>query len=162
LRGACWTAATNRGFPRCSANPGEHPCPTFCYGAKALIFNSISSPRAPKLKTRETYEQKDLPTHELGTDAPGRVTNSVGGARSAVSQTDWHDWAEREFLNTLAERLDTAVTAGDAKSLVIVTPPRALGTLRDAYTPHVHEAIRAEIDKDLVKLPLPEIEKHLA
>jgi protein required for attachment to host cells len=34
--------------------------------------------------------------------------------------------------------------------------------LRQAYSPHVRNALRAEIDKDFVKLPVHEIEKHLA
>jgi protein required for attachment to host cells len=33
--------------------------------------------------------------------------------------------------------------------------------IRQAYTQHLRGALRAEIDKDLVKLPLHEIEKHL-
>ncbi len=44
----------------------------------------------------------------------------------------------------------------------MVAPPRALGVLRDAYSPHLREALQGELDKDFVKLPLHEIEKHLA
>jgi protein required for attachment to host cells len=43
----------------------------------------------------------------------------------------------------------------------MIAPPRALGMIRQAYTQHLRGALRAEIDKDLVKLPLHEIEKHL-
>jgi protein required for attachment to host cells len=34
--------------------------------------------------------------------------------------------------------------------------------LRQSSSPHVRGALRAEIDKDFVKLPVHEIEKHLA
>jgi protein required for attachment to host cells len=34
--------------------------------------------------------------------------------------------------------------------------------LRQAYSTPLRAAVRAEIDKDLVKLPVHEIEKHLA
>jgi len=44
----------------------------------------------------------------------------------------------------------------------VVAPPRALGVLRQAYSHKLRAALRAEIDKDLVKLPLYQIEKHLA
>ena len=43
-----------------------------------------------------------------------------------------------------------------------MAPPRALGVLRQAYSHDLRTALRAEIDKDLVKLPVHEIEKHLA
>ena len=39
---------------------------------------------------------------------------------------------------------------------------RALGVLRQAYTRGLREAIKAEIDKDYVRMPVYEIEKKLA
>ena len=47
------------------------------------------------------------------------------------------------------------------KSLILVAPPRALGMIRPAYSPALRAAVRAEVDKDFVKLPVHEIEKHL-
>lgn len=133
-----------------------------CDGAKALILENAGDAKFPNLKTIEVFEQKDLPTRELGTDAPGRAFSSVGNLRSAVGQTDWHDQAERAFLVQLAQRLDAAVTAGKPKSLIIVAPPRALGMLRPAYSHALKGAVRAELDKDFVKMPVHEIEKRLS
>ncbi len=132
-----------------------------CDGAKALVLENAGDAKFPNLKTVAVYEQKDLRTHELGTDAPGRAMGSVGSVRSAVEQTDWHDQAERAFLAQLAQQLDTAVASGKTKSLIIVAPPRALGMLRPEYSPALKGAIRAELEKDLVKHPVPDIEKHL-
>jgi protein required for attachment to host cells len=81
--------------------------------------------------------------------------------RSAMDQTDWHEKAEKDFLHDLVGRLDAAIGAGDTSSLVMVAPPRALGIIRQAYSPHVRDALRGEVDKDLVKLPVYEIEKQL-
>lgn len=53
------------------------------------------------------------------------------------------------------------MTKGDAKALIIVAPPRALGVLRHAYSPKLRAALKAEIDKDYVKTPIHEIEKQL-
>ena len=114
------------------------------------------------LKTREVYEQPDLKTRDIGTDAPGRTMNSIGGQRSAMDQTDWHDQEEQRFLRDLLGRLDAALNRGRTKSLIVVAPPRALGVLRPAYSHALRAAVRGEIDKDLVNLPLPEIERHLA
>jgi protein required for attachment to host cells len=132
-----------------------------CDGAKALVLENTGDIKFPNLKTVEVFEQKDLPTHALGTDAPGRAYSPSGNSRSAVEQTDWHDQAERTFLNNLAQRLDAAVAAGKAKSMIMVAPPRALGMIRPAYSQALRGAVRAEVDKDFVKLPVHEIEKHL-
>ena len=133
-----------------------------CDGAKALVLENIGDEVFPNLKTREVYEHKAAKTHEQGTDAPGRAIQSVGARRSAMEQTDWHEQEEHKFLTDLVGRLDAAVTAGDAKTITIVAPPRALGVIRQAYSPRLRDALRAEIDKDLVKMPVHEIEKHLA
>jgi protein required for attachment to host cells len=133
-----------------------------CDGAKALILENAGDAIAPNLKTKEVHEHADTKTSEQGTDAPGRSINSNGSRRSAMEQTDWHDQAEQRFLADLAKRLDAAVTAGETKSLIIVAPPRALGVMRQHYSAGVRNAMRAEIDKDYVRMPVHEIEKHLA
>jgi protein required for attachment to host cells len=133
-----------------------------CDGAKALILQNAGDAKFPNLKTLEVFEQKDLPTHELGAGPPGRAFSPAGhGGRSAVSQTDWHDQAEHDFLVKLAHHLDAAVTSGKAKSVIVVASPRALGVLRPAYSHALKAAVRAEVHKDLVKMPVHEIEKHL-
>jgi protein required for attachment to host cells len=132
-----------------------------CDGAKALVLENAGDATMPNLKTREVYEQKDPATHELGTDAPGRTSGSNGKMRSAVAQTDWHARNEQAFLESVVKKLDASVSAGDVKSIVLVAPPRALGVLRSAYSTALKGAVRAEIDKDLVKVPVHEIEKRL-
>lgn len=133
-----------------------------CDGAKALVLENAGDEKFPNLKTKEVYQHEDQATRDQGSDAPGRSHASVGTARSAMEQTDWHEQGERRFLETLAARLDTAVQAGEVKSLIIAASPRALGTLRQLYTPGLRNILAAEIDKDLVKMPVHEIEKHLA
>ena len=132
-----------------------------CDGAKALVLQNTGDAKFPNLKTVEVYEQKTPATHELGTDKPGRSHSSVGHGRSSVTQTDWHDQGEQAFLNQLAQTLDAAVATGTPKSMILVASPRALGMIRPAYSPALRAAVRAEVDKDLVKLPIHEIEKHL-
>ncbi|HMM90673.1 host attachment protein [Bradyrhizobium sp.] len=132
-----------------------------CDGRKALILENRGDDLFPNLRTREVHEHSDRSTHEQGSDAPGRVHQSTGGARSAVEQTDWHDEAERLFLKTLADRLDTAVTTGETSALTMVASPRALGMIRTEYSAAVQKALHGEVAKDLVKLPVYEIEKQL-
>jgi protein required for attachment to host cells len=140
--------------------PGEWV--VVCDGSKALILQNVGDARFPNLKTKEVREEKHASTRELGSDEPGRVQQSVGHARSGYEQTDWHEQEERRFLKKLALDLERAVLAGETKGVIVVAPPRALGVLREAYPPHLKAALRGEISKDLVKLPVHEIEAHLA
>jgi protein required for attachment to host cells len=132
-----------------------------CDGAKALVLENTGARMRPSLRTREVFDQPDHKTAELGTDKPGRSFNSVGSRRSAVEQTDWHEQEEERFLQRLAEHLDKAVLAGETKSLIVVAPPRALGVLRHTFTEHVRKAVEAEVEKNFVKMPVHEIERHL-
>lgn len=131
-------------------------------GGKALILENQGDRMFPNLRTKETFEHKDEKTSDMGTDKPGRSIQSVGSARSSMQQTDWHQQEEERFLARLAERLDKAVLGGEVKSIILCAPPRAIGTLRKAMSDHVRDAITAEVEKDYVKMPLDQIEKHLA
>lgn len=131
-----------------------------CDGRKALILCNEGDATFPNLRTREVHAEDNPPTAAQGTDAPGRVQDSAGGGRSAVAATDVHDEAEAAFLRRIAERLEALLAAGGA--LLVVAPPRALGMLRPLYGRAVRTALIGEIDRDMVKLPVFEIEKHLA
>jgi protein required for attachment to host cells len=133
-----------------------------CDGAKALVLENAGDEKFPNLKTLEVFEQKDPATHDLGAEQPGRAYSPAGhGSRGTIEQTDWHDQAERAFLAQLAKHLDAAIAAGKVKSLVMVAPPRALGMLRPVYSHALKSAVRVELDKDLVKHPVHQIEKQL-
>jgi protein required for attachment to host cells len=132
-----------------------------CDGAKALVLENVGDEKFPNLRTREVFEEEHLATHAIGTDAPGTAHSSVGPGRSSMEQTDWHDQGEQRFLEKLVAHLDAAINAGQAKSLIMIAPPRALGMIRRAYSTNVRNALRIEIDKDFVKMPVYEIEKHL-
>ena len=103
----------------------------------------------------------------LGRNGAGKSTliRLIGGVelptRGTIEQTDWHDQAERAFLLQLIKHLDAAIAAGKAKSMIMVAPPRALGMLRPAYSHALQNAVRVELDKDLVKHPVDRIEKQL-
>jgi protein required for attachment to host cells len=132
-----------------------------CDGRKALILENAGDQMFPNLRTKEVHEHEDSKTSEIGTDAPGRSFNSADQTRSSVEQTDWHEQEEERFLQALIGRLDAALGAGETKALIIVAPPRALGTIRGSYSPALQKAVRQEVDKDYVRMPVYEIEKHL-
>lgn len=132
-----------------------------CDGAKALILENKGDEKFPNLRSIEVHTRADAKTHELGRDQPPRIQHSFGSSRSSIEQTDLHDRAEQEFLESLAGRLHQSIAAGQPKQLVLVAPSRALGMIRPAYSSALKEALIAELDKDLVKMPIHEIEKHV-
>jgi protein required for attachment to host cells len=140
------------------ASMGKGHWVVVCDGRKALILENAGDAKFPNLRTRETFDHPDLSTHEQGVSPPGRSVQSVGHRRSAVSQTDWHDEAERSFLKKFGERLNSAVEAGETTAITMVASPRALGMIRPVYSSALRHAIVREVAKDLVKQPINEIE----
>ena len=131
-------------------------------GRKALILRNEGDAQFPDLKTEQVFnDQKNPATHDQGTDRPGSSHSSLGPRRSSVSQTDWHDLEEHKFAHDVAAALEKIVRDRKVEALVIVAPPRALADLRKAFHADVKKKIVAEIDKDLTRHPVYDIEKHL-
>ena len=117
-----------------------------CDGRKLLILENVGDADFPNLKTRAADEHFVPPTHELGSDAPSRVHQSVGTARSSVEQTDWHEIAEERFAATVATKLNAAALENRFEKLILVAPPHSLAALRKNLDAKATQRIVAEID----------------
>jgi protein required for attachment to host cells len=133
-----------------------------CDGTKVLVFSNEGDADLLNLKPLDVRVEPEPPTHDLGTDRPGRVHQSKGSSRSAVEYTDLHAEAEAEFITKLAERLDKAAADREMTNVILIAPPKALGILRKHLSPSLQALVRGEIAKDLAQLSTAEIEKHLA
>ena len=131
-------------------------------GKKALVLRNEGDAQLINLKTERVFTDANSATHDQGTDRPGRSFSSAGANRSSVQQTDWHKIEEHRFAHEMAAALERIVRERGVQALVVVAPPRALADLRKAFHPEVKKKIIAEIDKDLTKHPIDQIEKHLA
>ena len=131
-------------------------------GKKALVLRNEGDAQLINLKTERVFTDANPATHDQGKDRPGRSFSSVGAGRSSVQQTDWHKIEEHRFAHEMAATLERIVRERGVQALVVVAPPRALADLRKAFHPEVKKKIIAEIDKDLTKHPIDQIEKHLA
>jgi protein required for attachment to host cells len=131
-------------------------------GRKALVLRNDGDAVYPNLKTVEVLDQGRVPTTaDLGTDKPGRAVNARDGRRSGMEQTDWHDLAEQRFAGEVAQALETHHAAGAFGALVVVAPPRTLAELRRSFSSGLQAKVIAEVDKDLTKHPVHEIERLL-
>jgi protein required for attachment to host cells len=131
-------------------------------GRKALFLRNHGDAKFPNLRTEKVFDQENPSTHEQGSDRPGRLSEAhISGRRSAVEPTDWHDIEEHRFARKVAAAVEQVVRRNKATALIVVAPPRTLADLRNAFHPDVKACIIAEINKDLTKHSLIEIEKHL-
>jgi protein required for attachment to host cells len=131
-------------------------------GGKALFLRNEGDEKFPHLVTERVFADDNPPTHEQGTDAPGRTFAAAHATgRSAVETTNWHEIEKDRFAQRSAAALEDVVRKRGARKLVIVAPPHILADLRRALHPDVKARILAEINKDLTKHPVWEIERHI-
>src|SRR5262245_16766962 len=59
-------------------------------GRKALFLRNKGDAGRIQLVVEDIFERDNPPTREQGSDRPGRSVASVGTARSAMEEVDWH------------------------------------------------------------------------
>jgi len=131
-------------------------------GGKALFLLNEGDGLKPRLKVQQAFEDENPPTHEQGSDKPGRALSGTEPNRSAMEQTDWHDIEKHRFARTVAGALDSLLRELQTECLVIVAPPRTLADLRRSFSPAVQKSIVAELAKDLTGLSVSDISQYLA
>jgi protein required for attachment to host cells len=131
-------------------------------GRRALFLRNHGDAQFPNLRAEKVFMEENPPSREQGTERPGRISKGPRtGGRSAVEPTDWHELEAHHFVRMVAAAMEDLIRASKVKELIVVAPPRTLAELRLAFHPDVKSCIVAELNKDLTKHPIFEIEKHL-
>jgi protein required for attachment to host cells len=130
-------------------------------GRKALFLRNRGTAFRPELAVETAFVDDNPPTHEQGSDRPGRAFSSVGNIRSGMDQTDWHDLEEHRFARKVAQALESLVRTRKANKIFIVAPARTLADLRAVLHRDVRKAIAAELAKDLTGHPVRDIARLL-
>lgn len=105
----------------------------------------------------------NLPSREIASDRPGRTFDRGGEGRHAMEPpTDPARYAQHEFARDVVRLLDEQRESRSFDRLIVAAPPQFLGDLRAVMPQRLRQAVCAEIAKDLSKLPLPELQDHLA
>ena len=131
-------------------------------GQKALFLRNKGTAHQVRLEVEQIMEQDNPATREQGTDRPGRSVASVGMARSAVEEVDWHHIATERFAGEIAEALYRHAHDNRFDKLVVIAPAKVLGNLRKAFHAEVADKIVGEIAKELTSHPIAEIERLVA
>lgn len=99
---------------------------------------------------------------EQVSDRPGRSFDSFGAGRHSMeAPTEPSDQEATRFAATIAERLHKGRVDNEFDDLVLVAPPRFLGTLRKALDKESAALVRAELDKEFSQLDDEEIRRRL-
>ena len=132
-------------------------------GRKSLFLRNQGDEAQIDLRTEAHDEREDLKDRELKTDSPGNAAarQSSGGAdtfRPAMSETDFKQQDEDNWVKEAAEDLRKRVLRNDFDQLCIVAPPKALGVLRKALHKEVEKRVVCTINKEMSGRPIPDIE----
>lgn len=130
-------------------------------GRRALFFQNHGDAELLDLRVVETRVDDNPPTHEQGTDRPGRSFASFSPGRSAMQNTDWHELEEERFARAMADRINQAAESGELDAIAIIAPPKALGEIRKELSVKAQSKVVGELAKDLTRHPLKDIEKAL-
>ena len=116
-------------------------------------------------RTVASFVSKDLHSRarDLGTDRPGRVTESATTGRSAMEpRQDPKEAAKEDFVSLVAEELSSEHDRGTFDELMLVAPPGVLTELRHKLAGPVARIVVGDLQKDLTNVPDHELAKHLA
>jgi protein required for attachment to host cells len=117
-------------------------------GRKALFLRNEGDEKFPNLKTESVFEDNNPPTHEQGSERPGRLSKALeSGQRSAVEPVDWHHLEEHRFARMVAAAMEEVVRTRKVPALVVVAPPKTLADLRSAFHGDVRARVIAEITR---------------
>jgi protein required for attachment to host cells len=103
----------------------------------------------------------DSKAADLVSDRQGRTFESAGPMRHAYTpRSDPKELARHDFARLVAEQVNEA--ADRFARLVLVAPPDILALLQDRLVPPVRARLAGTLAKDLVHVPEPALQPHLA
>ena len=126
-------------------------------GAKALVLENMTDGADPNLRVVRK-EENDAP------DSKGEATTGPDqqGIRRQLDATAYHTFEEHRFAEEMAAWLYKAAHRNRFAQLVVVAPPKVLGTLRQSFHKEVASRVVAEVPKTLTGHPVDQIERIVA
>lgn len=95
-------------------------------------------------------------------DAPGRQQAAPGdGAHGFERPTSVRRQKREDFAGHVMDEAAEMFAQHGYDRLVMAAPPKMLGALRDEMPGALKGALHADLDKDLAKMPLQDLDGHL-
>ncbi|HUZ75925.1 MAG TPA: host attachment protein [Stellaceae bacterium] len=132
-------------------------------GTRALIVTRRDVPEGFDVVADLSSEVAHVPAHLIASERPGRTQESHSPARHAIEpRHDPHEERLAAFVGSVAAYLNEQSAAKAFDHLILFAPPRALGQIRDMLDDSAKAKVSAQAAKDLTKMPLEDLPKHLA
>ncbi len=132
-------------------------------GSRALIVKRREIEPGFDVVANLASSEAHVPSHLLKSDNPGRTQESHNSAHHAVEpRHDPHAEQLKSFLHSVAQYLNAQNAANSYDKIILFAPARALGQLREMLDDGTRAKVQVEAAKDLTKMPLDELPKHLA
>ena len=130
-------------------------------GRKMLFFRNHGDENQIDLRTEAHDEREDYANHELKSDAPGAMAQSIGFGRQTYEETDFHQLEENRWAQAAAEAVNQRALNNDFETLAIIAPPKILGVLRKKLHKEAERRLVCEISREMTGRPIPDIEALL-
>lgn len=129
-------------------------------GAKAKIYEN----GGPGEGLTEIYSRGQAADHtrDIVSDRQGRHEQHGAAHHAMDPHTDPQRHREHEFARSICTHLDEKAAAASFDRIVVAAAPRTLGDIRDMLGKQVRDRVHAELDKDLVHLPVGDLVRHLS
>jgi protein required for attachment to host cells len=131
-------------------------------GRKMLFFRNHGDENQIDLRTEAHGEREDRKDHEIKTDAPGTMKQSMGYGRPTYEEPDFQQQEEDRWISEAADELKKRALRNDYDALAVIAPPKALGVLRKELHKEVEKRIVCTVNKEMSGRPTPDIEALLA
>ena len=122
-------------------------------GVNAAVLNELA-----------VFQNRGAMLHErdLISDRPGRVMNGSANIRHAYEpKTSAKQMTLERWMRAIGEPLQDLLVSHNCKAVVLVATPRLLAELRNRLPAAVRALIRAQLPRDLVKLPANQLKKRV-
>jgi len=131
-------------------------------GAHARIVLNDGPGKGVKAGPERQFSAINVPGRDIMADRPGRTFDSAGQGRHAMEpRTNPRDVEQQKMFRELTKYLEQEAKKGSYDRLVIVAPPRALGSLRSELSARARAKVTGELDKDLTQVAIHDLAGHL-
>ena len=131
--------------------------------SKAKLFKMTG--RGGELKLDQEWEHPASRQREqdLTSDLPGRVFDSEGNGRHAMSQeVDPKDHEAELFAHELITEMEKGATSGRFSRFYMIASPQFLGLLRKKMGSSLRDLVVDEVAKNLTAMDASEIREYLS
>ena len=134
-------------------------------GGRAHVVAVTFDAEGRHLETVTEMQADNRSSREIASDKPGRGFNNPGGNQQRHAMppsTDPHEHAQMEFVDDVVNYLTDKRKHGKFDNLIVIAPPKVMVEVRNKMPKPLAEALDGEIVKDLTKIPLDDLPKHLS